>query len=88
MYNIVRYESDTIATVMATSPPNVMFRRDLLGPRLAAWNILLRHLDSVQLSLWIDVFCWNLHANSAFSIDSLYKAILQSDIPVDNNKKI
>jgi hypothetical protein len=88
MYNIVRYESDTIATVMATSPPNVMFRRDLLGPRLAAWNILLHHLDSVQLSLGIDVFRWNLHANGAFSVDSLYKAILQSDIPVDNNKKI
>jgi hypothetical protein len=26
--------------------------------------------------------------NGTFSVDSLYKAILQSDIPVDNNKKI
>jgi hypothetical protein len=34
LYNIVRYKSDTIAKVMATSPPDVTFRRDLLGQRL------------------------------------------------------
>jgi hypothetical protein len=49
LYNIVHHKSYTIATVMATSPPNVMFRRDLLGPWLASWNTLLHHLDSLQL---------------------------------------
>jgi hypothetical protein len=88
LYNIVRRKSDTIATVMATSPPDVTFRRDLIGLRLVAWNSLLLHLDDIQLSPGPDEFWWNLHANGTFSIDSLYKAILQSDIPVDNNKKI
>jgi hypothetical protein len=73
---------------MATSPPDVMFRRDLLGPRLTAWNALLQRLDLVQLSPGSDEFHWNLQANGAFPVDSLYKAILQSDIPVDSNKKI
>ena len=30
----VYHKSDTIATVLETSPPSVTFRRDLLGPRL------------------------------------------------------
>jgi hypothetical protein len=86
LYNIVHQKGDTIATVMASSPPNVTFRRDLISPRLASWNTLLHRLDSVQLSLGTDVFRWNLHANGAFSVDSLYKAILQSDIQVDIRK--
>jgi hypothetical protein len=32
LYSIVRHKSDTIALVMATSPPDVTFRRDLIGP--------------------------------------------------------
>jgi hypothetical protein len=40
LFGIVRRKSDTIASVMATSPPNVTFRRDLIGPRLIAWNAL------------------------------------------------
>jgi hypothetical protein len=73
---------------MATSPLNVTFIQDLIGPRSVAWNTLLQCLDSVQLSPGPDVFHWTLHANGAFSVDSLYKAILQSDILVDNSKKI
>jgi hypothetical protein len=41
LYDIVRHKSDTIATVMATSPPDVTFRRDLIDHRLEAWNALL-----------------------------------------------
>jgi hypothetical protein len=48
------------ALVMATSLPNVTFRCDLIGPRLLAWNALLQHLDSIQLSLGHDKFRWNL----------------------------
>jgi hypothetical protein len=36
LYSIVHRKSDTIALVVATSPPDAMFRRDLIGPRLAA----------------------------------------------------
>jgi hypothetical protein len=86
LYSIVRRKSDIISTLMATSPPDVTFRRDLIGPRLVAWNSLLIRLEDVQLSPGPDEFRWNLHANGNFSVDSLYKAIPQSDILVDNNK--
>jgi hypothetical protein len=88
LHSIVRYKSDTIAKVMATSPSAVSFRRDLLGNRLTAWNTLHQRLESIQLSPCPDEFRWNLHANETFSVDSLYKAIMQSDVLVDNNKKI
>jgi hypothetical protein len=88
VYNIVRYKSDTIAKVMATSPPDVMLRRDLLGQRLVAWNALLQRLATVHLSLGPDEFCWNLHKNGKFSVDSMYNALIHLDIPVDSNKMI
>jgi hypothetical protein len=34
LHSIVRRKSDTIVLVMATSSPDVTFRRDLIGPRL------------------------------------------------------
>jgi hypothetical protein len=73
---------------MATLPPDVTFRRYLNGPKLVAWNTLLQRLASIQLSTGPDEFCWNLHPNGKFSVGSLYNTIIQSDIPVDNNKKI
>ena len=38
LYNIVlgRHKSGTLAKVLEVNPPNVTFRRDLVGPRLAA----------------------------------------------------
>jgi hypothetical protein len=56
LYSIVRRKSDTIVIVMATSPPDVTFRRDLIGPRLQSWNVLLQRLDSIQLSTRTDEF--------------------------------
>jgi hypothetical protein len=47
LYSIVHYKSETIAKVMVTSPLDVTFRHDLLGPRLTAWNALLQRLESV-----------------------------------------
>ena len=88
LYNIMRYKGDTIATVMESFPPNVTFRRDLIGPRLQSWYILLQRLSTVQLSHGSDVFRWNLHGNGQFSVESMYRALIQSDVPVDNNKKI
>jgi hypothetical protein len=73
---------------MAASPPDVTFRSDLIGPRLVVWNVLLQCLDSIQLSAGPDEFRWNLHPNGNFSIGSLYNATIQSDIPVNSNKKI
>jgi hypothetical protein len=89
LYNIVCYKSETIAKVMATSPPDVAFRRDLLGQRLVVWNALLLRLADIQLSDVPDEFCWNLHKSGAFSVDSMYNnALIHLDTPVDDNKMI
>ena len=58
LYNIVlgRHKSDTIATVLENFPPNVTFRRDLVGPRLLAWNELIHRLMAVQLTDGVDEF--------------------------------
>ena len=58
LYNIVlsRHKSDTLAKVLETSPPNVTFRRDLIGPRLTSWNELLQRLALVNLTDGTDEF--------------------------------
>src|SRR5438105_4158864 len=69
LYNIVRNKNDTIATVMETSPPNVSFRRDLVGSRLVDWYALLDQLDMIQLTQGSDEFRWTLNENGKFSVD-------------------
>src|SRR6266542_3856981 len=88
LYNIVRHKCDTIATVMGTSPPNVSFRRYLVGPRLMDWYSLLERLDRIQLSQGSDEFRWNLHGNGKFSVNSMYRALVHSDVPAYSNKQI
>jgi hypothetical protein len=87
-YDIVRHKGDTIATVMETSPLNVTFKHDLFGPRLASWNALLHRLADVQLTPGTDEFWWNLHESGKFSVDSMHKALVLPQIPVDNNRKV
>jgi hypothetical protein len=88
LYNIVGHKNETIAMVLETSPPNVSYRRDLIGPRLMAWNTLLGRLDSVQLTEGPDEFHWNPKENGKFSVDSMYRALIHTEMSVDNNNKI
>jgi hypothetical protein len=52
----VSHKGDTIAKVIEISPPDVMFRRDLSGQRLVAWNVLLQRLANIQLQDGHDEF--------------------------------
>ena len=88
LYNIVRHKSDTLAKVLETFPPNVSFRRSLYGPRQASWNALLQRLATVQLTQGPNEFRWNIGISGNFSVDSMYKALIQPSTPVDSNKKI
>ena len=88
MYSIVRHKGDTIATVMESSPPNMTFRQTLLGPRLVSWNALLQRLAFVQLTTGPGEFRWSLHENGKFSVNSMYNALVQPEVPVVNNRKI
>jgi hypothetical protein len=89
LYNIVQYKGDTIAEVLETSPPNVSFRRDLLGQRLVSWNTLLLCLANTYLQPGHDEFRWNLPENSKFSVAFMYNGLIQPDIPFDkvNNNR-
>ena len=42
----------------------------------------------VPLSPGSDIFRWTLHENGKFSVDSMYRALIQSDLPVDNKKTL
>jgi hypothetical protein len=75
-YSIVDRKSDIIATVIATSPLNVTFRRVLFGQRLVAWNPLLNHLGDIQLAPEPNEFRCKLHVDDTFSVHSIYKAII------------
>lgn len=88
LYNIVRHKSDTIAKVLKTFPPNMTFRRSLIGPRQISRHEVLKRIELVQLTQGSDVFRWNLTGNGSFSMASMYNALIQPDIPVDNNSKI
>jgi hypothetical protein len=81
-YNIVRHKGNTIAALMVTLPPNVMFMRDLILSQLVAWNALLQRLTLVQLTRGTDEFRLSLHKNRRFSIDSMYKALILHELLV------
>jgi hypothetical protein len=38
-----------VVDVFSTSPLNLSWRRDLIGPKLVAWNELLPHLANIVL---------------------------------------
>jgi hypothetical protein len=64
------------------------FRKNLYGPRLVFWENLLQRLASVQLTDGKDEFQWNLYENVKFYVASTYNAVISSDLPVLDNKKI
>ena len=41
----------------------------------------------VHLSHEVDEFQWNLNVSCKFTVDSMYRAMIQSDVSVDNNNK-
>ena len=88
LYNIAREKKILLRKVLSSSPPNISFRRDLIGPRLMSWHNLLSRLDSINIRQGRDVFCWNLTTSGSFTVDSMYRALMHSEVPMSNNKKI
>jgi hypothetical protein len=69
--------------------PDVIFRHDLIDPRLVSWNILLHQLATININTGCpDEFRCNLHHSGKFSIHSMYKDLLEHEELVDNNRKI
>jgi hypothetical protein len=69
------------------SRQNVTFGRDLVSPRLASWHALFKRLALVNLSQGADEFQWSLHESGRFFVNSMYRAIFQQELSINNNKK-
>ncbi|WVZ87770.1 hypothetical protein U9M48_034358 [Paspalum notatum var. saurae] len=63
LYNIARPKNITITDVLCYSPPNLAWRRDLVGPKLVAWNNLLPRIANITLLEEPDSFHWHLTKN-------------------------
>jgi hypothetical protein len=86
LYTIARPKQTTIAEVLSTYPPNLSWQRDLVGPKLVAWNNLLPRIANLVLSHEPDVFHWNLTQNGQFSVKSHYQALINLDVPNLNKR--
>lgn len=74
MLNILRYV-----------PLDVSFRRPIIGPKLQAWNELIRRIANLQLRSQKDVFRWNLNKSELFSVQSLHVALIGNyRVPIRN----
>jgi hypothetical protein len=81
LYNIARHKQQTVAEVFSSSPLLLSWRRDLIGPKLTAWNELLPRIANIMLTQEQDVFRWNLDPKGQFSVKSHYSALIHQDVP-------
>ena len=79
LYNIVRKKQYTVAEVLRTQAPNLSWRRDQIGNKLAMWNNLVSRLATVVLSQERDEFKWNLDQTCVFSVKSHYLGLINQN---------
>lgn len=79
--NITRPKSITIAKVLSSYPPNLSWRRDLVGVKMVAWNNLLPRIANLTLPQEPDSFHWNLSQNRVFSMKFHYQALIRVEVP-------
>ena len=84
LYNIVGHKQQTVAEVFSSTPINFSWRRDLIGPKLTAWNDLFSRIANLRFTQKQDVFHWNLDPKGQFSVKSHYLALIHQDIPYLN----
>jgi hypothetical protein len=86
LYNIARPKNISIAKVLCSSPPNLSWCRDLVGPKLAACNEVFPRIANIALHNEPDVFYWNLTRNGVFSVKPHYHALIRIETPSLNSK--
>jgi hypothetical protein len=75
-----------VAEVFSSSPLNFSWRRDLIGPKLVAWNDMLSQIANISLTQEPDEFHWNLLHSGQFSVKSYDMALIHSDVPNLNKR--
>ena len=86
LYNIARRKHDTVGQVLSAPTPNLSWRRDLIGNKLAMWNDLAARLAPITLSHDEDEFRWNLDPAGVFSVKSHYWGLISQNVPNVNKK--
>jgi len=81
LYKIMRHPHATVASVLATRPLNLYFRRALVGNKLVEWQNLLAQIAHIQLVGGSDTFKWNLTISGSFTVRSLYLHCLDTQPP-------
>jgi hypothetical protein len=85
LFNIVRKKQDTIATVMRSPLLHISFRRNLVGANLTNWLRIVAFLRQVNLLQERDVFVWGLKASGAFTVKSMYAALINNGVRVSQD---
>ena len=81
LYKIVRHPHATVASVLATRPFNLYFRRALVDNKMVEWQNLVAQIAHVQLVDGSDTFRWNLTKSGSFTVRSLYLHCLDRQPP-------
>ena len=61
LFNIVRRKQDSVASVLASAPLNISFRRNLVGRNLLDWLRMVASLQDLNLQGERNKFIWSLH---------------------------
>jgi len=85
LFNIVRRKQDSVATVLASIPLNISFRRNLGGRNIRDWHRIVASLQDVNLQGERDVFVWALHSSGTFSVKSMYAALINNRVRVSQD---
>jgi hypothetical protein len=81
----VRRKQASVASILATAPLNISFRRNLVGRNLRDWHRIVASLHEVNLQGERDVFVWSLHSLGIFSMSSLYVALNNNGVRVSQD---
>jgi hypothetical protein len=66
LFNIVRRKQDSVASVLASVPLNISFRRNLVGRNLRDWHRIVASLQDVNL-LGKGMFLFGLYIHRVLS---------------------
>ena len=72
----------TVAEVLSSNPLNVSFRGALVGDKLTEWYNLVASLLHINLNEGMHLFMWNLQKNGAFTVNSMYRHLVNNGLKV------
>ena len=78
LFNIVRKRKALVKDVMNGNLPNLSFRRAIVGVKRVEWHNLSTLLASIPLGHSKDKFLWGPHRNGVFSVQSMYRLLMNT----------